>query len=151
MKRLAVAVPLLVVAGLAFGLRAPPSFACFATWVVTFAGAILVSSAFTALLTVTLLWTISGEGISRFAPQVAYVFSGLLLPVPLLPAWIRPFVEALPFRDIVDVPSRAWSGDLPPEELPRILVHQLGWAVLLIVAGRAFLARGVRRLVAQGG
>jgi ABC-2 type transport system permease protein len=145
------AVPLLIVAGLFLGLEAPPSVASFGAWVLTFGSAVLLASAFTTLLTITLLWTISGEGISRFAPQVAYVFSGLLVPIPLLPSWIRPFVEALPFRGIVDVPARAWSGNLTVAELPATLAHQLGWTVALVVIGRVFLARSMRRLVAQGG
>ena len=42
---------------------APPSIAAFVLWLACFAGAVLVSAALTTLMSVTLMWTISGDGV----------------------------------------------------------------------------------------
>jgi len=143
------AVPMFLVAGLFFGLRAPPSLAAGACWLLTLGGALLVGCAFMTLCTVLLVWTVSGDGIARWAPQVTYVFSGMVLPIPLFPAWARRMLEALPFRGMVDVPARVYMGELasPLSELGQ----QLLWTLALVILGRLLLARAVRRLEIQGG
>ncbi len=143
------AVPMFVVAGLFFGLRAPPTLAAGAGWIATLAGALLVGCAFQTLCTVLLVWTVSGDGVARWAPQVTYVLSGMILPIPLFPRWAQPFLEALPFRGMVDVPARVYMGDL--RDPLRELALQLGWTVALVLLGRFLLARGLRRVEIQGG
>jgi ABC-2 type transport system permease protein len=118
-------------------------------WAATVIGALLVGCAFMTFCTVLLVWTISGDGIARWAPQVTYVLSGMVLPIPLFPAWARPVLEALPFRGMVDVPARVYVGDLA--DPLRELAQQLAWTVALVVLGRFLLARAVRRLEVQGG
>jgi viologen exporter family transport system permease protein len=145
------AVPLFVLAGLFFGLQAPPSWASAGAWAATTLGALLLSSAISTLLTISLLWTISGEGIARLAPMVIYAFSGMLVPLPLLPDWARGVVNVLPFRGLADLPFRVYMGHIPPAQLGPVLAHQLGWAAALVLLGRGVLALGTRRLVIQGG
>ena len=101
------------------------------------------------LCTVLIVWTVSGDGIARWAPQVTYVLSGNVLPIPLFPAWARPVLEALPFRGMVDVPARVYVGDL--EHPFQELAQQLGWTVALVLLGRFLLARALRRVEIQGG
>ena len=56
------ALPMFVVAGLFLGLEPPPSMGSAVAFAVSVGVAILLSSAFTVLITVSLFWTISGEG-----------------------------------------------------------------------------------------
>ena len=72
-------------------------------------------------------------------------------PLPLFPDWAQPILNALPFRGLVDVPFRLYSGHIPPGDILPLLAQQIGWALALIVLGRTVLARGTRRLVVQGG
>ncbi len=143
------AVPMFVVAGVFFGLEAPPSLGAGLGWLATLAGALLVGCAFMTLCTVLLVWTVSGDGLARWAPQVTYVLSGMVLPIPFFPAWARPVLEALPFRGMVDVPARVYLGDI--RDPLRELGLQLGWTVALVLLGRFLLGRAVRRLEIQGG
>lgn len=145
------AVPLLVIVVCLGGLKTPPSLASGLAWAVAMPGAFLLSTAFTTLMTISLLWTISGDGIARFAPMVMYTFSGMLLPLPLFPGWAQPLLNALPFRDLIDVPFRLYAGNIPPEQIGFVLAHQAVWTVGLILLGRGLLARGARRVVVQGG
>lgn len=145
------AAPMVALAIPFFGMSWPASPAAGAMWAVSTVAAVMLSAAFVALLSILLLWTISGEGISQILPPVAWVFSGMVLPLPLLPEWAQGFVWLLPFRDIMDVPFRIYLGHIGPAEWAGALAHQAVWIALMVAAGAALIARGVRRLVVQGG
>jgi ABC-2 type transport system permease protein len=145
------AVPMFVVAGLFLGLQPPPSPASGLAWGASTLGALLLVSAIATLTTISLLWTISGEGVSRLMPALLYVFSGMLLPLPLFPGWAQPLLNFLPFRGLVDVPFRIYLGQIPASQLLPCLLHQAAWTVALVLFGRWLLGRGMRRLVVQGG
>ena len=132
-------------------LAPPPSAAAFVMWVACFAGAVLVSSALTALMNVTLMWTLTGDGIPMLVATCATMFGGLVIPLPLFPDWIKPVLYALPFAGMLDLPSRVFSGDISLAHAPWVLAHQLAWTLALVALGRWLLSRGVRRLVVQGG
>jgi len=145
------AVPQFVLAGLFFGLDPPVSWASGAAWLLTTLGALLLTAAITTFVTISLLWTISGEGVTRLVPSLAYLFSGVVIPLPFFPDWAQPILNALPFRGLMDVPFRVYVGHIPPEQIGAVLAHQAAWIAALILLGRWLLARGTRRLVVQGG
>jgi ABC-2 type transport system permease protein len=145
------AVPMLVLAALFFGMALPPSPAAAAAWVTTTLGALLLAAALYTLSTITLLWTVSGEGVMRLMPAVIYVFSGMLVPLPLFPPWAQRVLDFLPFRGLADVPFRLYMGDLPAAAALPLFGHQLAWTAALVLTGRWLLSLGTRRLVVQGG
>ncbi|MEZ4359963.1 MAG: ABC-2 family transporter protein [Kofleriaceae bacterium] len=130
---------------------APPSAAALAAWLACFLGAVLVSSAVTTLLSVSLLWTLTADGVAILVSTCATIFGGLVIPLPLFPDWSQPLLRALPFAGMLDLPARVFTGGLAPSDAPWVLAHQLGWTVILVGLGRWLLARGLRRLVVQGG
>ena len=75
----------------------------------------------------------------------------LCVPLPLFPDWAQPFLSILPFRALVDVPFRLYTGDIPAGEAFLPVALSLAWAVLLVALGRRLLSRGTRALVVQGG
>ena len=145
------AIPMFLVAGLFFDLHAPPTIGALLAWVLATCGAFALAAAFSTLLTITLLYTVSGDGISRLAPTVMYIFSGLLIPIPLMPTWAQPVVNFLPFRAIMDTPFRLYTGNIPLSRLPATLLHQVAWMLVLIWLGRLLLRHATRRLIVQGG
>ncbi len=145
------ALPMFVVAGLFLGLEPPPSMGSAVAFAVSVGVAILLSSAFTVLITVSLFWTISGEGIIRLVPGMVMIFSGMVVPLPLFPDWAQPILNALPFRGIVDVPFRLYMGHLPVTEAPFLIAQQILWVVVIVFVGRLVMGIGVKRLVIQGG
>lgn len=145
------AVPMLVLAGLFLGLQPPPSFASGAAWAAATIGALALSCALTVLMSISALWTVSGEGAFYLMAAAVMVLSGMVIPLPLFPDWAQPILNALPFRGLCDVPCRLYSGNIPPSAAVLCVAHQLAWAAALIALGRLLLARGLRRLVVQGG
>ncbi len=144
-------VPLFIVAGLFFGLRPPSSAAAGLLWVLTTLAAIGLASAFSTFMNVTMVTTVSGEGIARFVSPLVYSLSGMLIPISLLPRWLLPAINALPFRGLVDTPFRAYLGELSGSGFIAALAHQILWTLALVAAGRWMLGRSLRRLVIQGG
>ncbi len=145
------ALPMFVVAGLFLGLSAPASPAAAGAFVVALAGAVVLGCAITTLGIIGLMWTIAGDGILYVLIVCVSVFSGLIIPLPLFPDWMQPILAFLPFRGLADAPYRVYMGHIPPSEMLGIVAHQLAWTVAFVIAGRLLLARGLRRVVVQGG
>jgi ABC-2 type transport system permease protein len=132
-------------------LQAPPSLAAAAMWVLTILGALLLSCALTTLMTISLLWTVSDQGISRLLVTLTTLFGGLVIPLPLFPEWAQPVLRALPFAGTMDLPGRVYTGHIAAGQAWWVLLSQIGWSLVLVLVGRWFLGRGIRRLVVQGG
>jgi ABC-2 type transport system permease protein len=145
------AVPMFIVAGLFLGMKLPESPASGTAWILATVGAVLLASAFATLITISQLFTLSADGIARLAPIVVYTFSGMLIPLPLLPDWLQPFFDFLPFRGMIDTPFRLYIGHIPAAHVGSVLAHQLAWTASFILFGRWLLSRATRRLVIQGG
>ncbi|MBT3341760.1 MAG: ABC transporter permease [Gemmatimonadetes bacterium] len=144
-------VPILIVAAAFLGLQPPATWAALGAWIITTFGAILLATSITALLTTTMLWTISGEGIVTLAVVVVVLTSGMAIPLPLMPLNLQAIMTWLPFRGLVDIPFRLYLGHLPVDQTLSLFGFQILWAGFFILAGRTLLSRLRRRIVVQGG
>ncbi|MBW4509079.1 MAG: ABC-2 family transporter protein [Scytonematopsis contorta HA4267-MV1] len=134
-----------------WSLAFPPSFTAFVAFFLSFIGGIILSSAITMLLTVSMMWTLSGEGINSILPTTVNILSGMIIPLPLYPEWIKPFLNVLPFSGLLDKPFRLFSGNIKANELFGVLFHQIFWIAVIVLFGRFLVSRGVKKLVIQGG
>ena len=134
-----------------WGLQLPPGAAALACFAVSLACALMLACAITMLMHVVLLWTISGEGLNRIMPSLVTVLSGMVIPLPLFPAWLQSFLNVQPFRGLVDVPYRIYVGSIPVDQVLPNVVGQILWAVAFIAVGRWLLSRSLKQLVVQGG
>jgi ABC-2 type transport system permease protein len=140
-----------ILAGLFFGLQPPASFASGCLWAVSTLGAVLLASALGTIMTVSMMWTISADGIARLMMSATFILSGSIIPLPLFPSWMQPLLNFLPFRGMADVPFRLYTGNIPASAGIVPIAQQFLWTLILIAFGRWLLARGTRRLVVQGG
>lgn len=149
---LAIAGFLFPVAGLAsWALPPPDSAAALLAFFPALAVGVLLAVTINSLLHVSILWTLDPDGIMRIAPAFILLLSGMVIPLPLFPDFLQPLLAALPFRGIIDVPLRLYSGHIPAGEAWKHLSLGAAWTVALIALGRWIMERGLRQVVVQGG
>jgi ABC-2 type transport system permease protein len=145
------AVPLFIVATTFLGLPLPAGADALLAWLAATFCALVLSAAITTLLSITLMWTLSGDGAMMLVVAVVVFCSGQAVPLPLYPDWLLPLIQSLPFRGLIDIPFRLYLGHIPAAEAPALLAFQMAWAVAIVILGRTLMAHGRRVLVAQGG
>lgn len=144
-------IPLIVIAALFFDLPSPVSWGAGFAFAFSLIFALLLSAAMTALILISLFWTISGEGILRLVPHLSMILCGMVVPLPLFPEWMQPFINIQPFRGIVDIPARLYTGVIPLSEAPYYFMFQLGWFMAFAFLGNFLINRAIKRFVIQGG
>lgn len=113
--------------------------------------AVLTGAAITLIGQAVMLWTLSSAGWNALVPGIAWVCSGMVVPLPYLPEWAQVVLELLPFAGLIDTPFRIYSGHLAGAAAMQALAVQAAWVVVLVAGGHRLLARGLRKVVIQGG
>ena len=100
------------------------------------------------------LYTESTWGINIVKETIVLVLSGASIPLAFFPDSIRTVISWLPFRAIYDIPlqvllekggSDTWLG------LAKMWGMQLGWCVILYIAGILFWNHSVKKITVNGG
>lgn len=93
--------------------------------------AVLIGFVTKALIvfTVSLLtfWTLNGVGLMWAQQAVIAILSGTLVPIELMPAWLRIAAEILPMRGIVSTPLRFYLGKVDGSDIALLLGLQVFW------------------------
>lgn len=111
----------------------------------------LLSSAITALVGISLFWTLSSEGIQRLIPQLTILLTGMIVPIPLFPDWMKPALLMQPFRGIIDIPIRIYTGMIPLEGVPEAFLFQISWFLAALGIGLFLVRRATKQIVLEGG
>ena len=134
-----------------WALRAPVDAAAALGFAAGISLAVLTGAAITLLGQAIMLRTLSSTGWNALVPGVAWVCSGMVVPLPYLPEWAQAVLELMPFAGLIDTPFRIYSGHLAGVEALQALAVQAAWVVALVAGGHRLLARGLRKVVIQGG
>lgn len=153
------AIPMVVAVGILlpslgfgrWGLSAPAGATAASLFAISLVLVIALASAFSTLLDVLVVATMSERGINTFVAPLSIVFSGNLVPLPLLPDWAQVVLRNQPFAGLLDFPLRIYSGQLTGPPAIAALVRQVIWILVFIAVGRAMTARVLARLQVQGG
>jgi ABC-2 type transport system permease protein len=144
-------VPMFVVAGFFLGLRPPESAVAALAFAVSVLCAVLLSSAITVCMHISLFWTLSGQGMIRLMPSLAMIFSGLIVPLPFFPEWSQPIISAMPFRGIMDIPFRLYMGHIPVSQAADYIMQQIAWVIVILLLARTAMGFALKRIVIHGG
>ena len=79
------------------------------------------------------------------------LFSGYLMPIPLLPPVLRHIAEYSPFRSMFSVPVELMTRSIDGTELAWLMAGQVAWTVVTLVIALWVWKRGLRRYEAVGG
>jgi ABC-2 type transport system permease protein len=143
-------VPLLV-GGVTVGMRWPGSVGVWATFALATALAAGVAFAWGFLLQLCAFWILDVRGPYQIGWLAAQFLSGLHVPVVVFPDHLEAIVRALPFVAMVQLPGELFLGKHPGAGALGVLLVQVGWLGVLVLAGRLVLARAVLKVVVHGG
>lgn len=128
-----------------------PSAAQAGVFVVASAGAFLLLMQIKYLLGLSAFWLAEVGGLLEIWNILLAVFAGRLLPLDLLPAWMRQIGAWLPFHLLYDFPMRVLLGRIQPGEIALNFALQAAWAIALGVLVRQAWQRGLLAYEAYGG
>jgi ABC-2 type transport system permease protein len=135
----------------AWSLRPPASLDALVLFVFSMAAVVFLSSAITTLLNISVVWTISGQGINVITNSLVLILSGMVIPLPLFPDWAQLLLLLQPLAGLVDIPYRIYFAHLSAGAAIAGIALQISWTVLFIVLGRLLLMHTMRRIQIQGG
>lgn len=134
-----------------YNLSLPASPAAFILFVITLFMGLFLLVAISMLIYISIFKTMSPVGSVGMFSILGEFFSGMTIPVPLMPAWLQKVCMALPFRWTSDLPLRVYSGNIGTSEAVTGIAVQAFWIVVLIAAGAMIMKKVTRLAVVQGG
>ena len=149
--RLILQLPMVIVAVLLFGLRFP---ADLTTWLAFIVSAVLGFTVmfflnwFLACLT---FYTTEIWGLGVLIEGMNFFLSGALVPLVMMPEWIRTIVLSIPFAQALAVPVGLLAGITPLSDAPRVWFTQILWILGMWMLSSLFFRVAVRKITVQGG
>jgi len=144
-------IPMAVVATVFFGLTWSLDPAVWGAFLVTALLGRTVLFFFDYLLAGLTFYTTEVWGLAVLIFGAGLFLSGAMVPLEIMPDWLRSIVLALPFAQTLAVPISILSGIQPLSAAPRLWLTQLAWIAGLAVASRLFFNFAVRKVTVQGG
>jgi ABC-2 type transport system permease protein len=143
--------PLALFAWLVFDLRLPADPLVWLAFAITQLLGHAVMFCFDWIVGCAVFYTTEAWGLAVARAGIATFFSGMLIPLAIMPDWLRTIATILPFSQAVYLPVSVLSGLTPLAELPRIWLIQLTYLAVLLVLSRLAFRRSVRVITVQGG
>lgn len=137
--------------GLFFDLRLSDQLGLWLLFGVSLLLANVLNFAHKFLVSLTTFWTLDYRAASQMSVVIGMFFSGFAVPVVFFPSWLEDLSRLLPYVGFAQIPLEILLGKLDGLSLATALASQVAWAVVLLVGGRALLAKATRRVVVQGG
>jgi len=103
------------------------------------------------LIYISAFYTINSMGTRIIFGVSADFLSGAYIPLPFFPDTMRFVLELLPFGSMQNMPLLIFSGHVYGVAAFRGIGIQLFWLVTLVIVGRFWMSRALKRVVAQGG
>ena len=143
--------PLALFAWFVFDLRLPNDPVVWLAFAITQLLGHAVMFCFDWIVGCAVFYSTEVWGLAVARAGIATFFSGMLIPLALMPEGLRTLAAILPFSQAVYLPISVLSGLTPLSDVPRIWLMQLAYLAVLIVLSRVVFRRAVRVVTVQGG
>jgi ABC-2 type transport system permease protein len=80
-----------------------------------------------------------------------FFLSGALVPLVMMPIWLRSIVLSIPFAQALAVPIGLLTGITPLSEAPHVWFVQILWILGMWLLSSLFFRVAVRKITVQGG
>jgi ABC-2 type transport system permease protein len=111
-------------------------------WVLTFSVLILIGTA--------AFWVQRSMGLADVYFGVFAVMSGYLVPLQLMPGWVRDIARYAPFRHMLSTPVEILIGRVHGGAARELVLFQWAWAAAAAIGAVLLWRRGIRRFEAYG-
>lgn len=145
------AIPLALVAWIFFDLQLPTDPLVWLGFAVTIFLGNAVLFLFDWTFGTLAFYTTEAWGLHILREGIATFFSGALVPLTMLPAWIGKVAAALPFGQALHVPLSVLTGTLPMNQIAYVWGGQLIWIAGLLILSRVSFRVAARKVTVQGG
>lgn len=129
----------------------PPNISAFFLFVVSLALGLILVVTISMLVYISIFYTMSPTGSLLLFSLIGDFFSGLIIPVPLMPAILKKTAYILPFRYYADLPFRVYAGNIDSKEAIVSIGIQIFWICILMLLGRLWMRKALKKVVVQGG
>lgn len=96
-------------------------------------------------------WTTNARGIIRLFFVISWFFSGFLMPLRFFPTWIQKIGYFMPFPHMFNSVIEIYLGTVTGTALLNVLLNQILWILILILAIYFLLKAGFKHLTILGG
>jgi ABC-2 type transport system permease protein len=134
-----------------YNLTLPPSLSAFLLFLTALLLGLFLLVAISMFIYISVFVTLSPMGSLLVFGVLGEFFAGLVIPIPLMPAWLQQIANILPFRWTADFPFRVYSGQIPQHDAIIGILIQLVYLLFLVWLGRIALNSVLRKVVFQGG
>ncbi len=127
-----------------------PTLLEVAVFFVAIWGAYLIRTMLLSLLGMITFWTTRVSAIYELYFAAELLLSGRLVPLSLMPGWVRTLAGFLPFQWAFGFPIESLVGNLTPEQLFAGLGMQLFWILAGVVAVNIVWRFAIRQFTSVG-
>lgn len=145
------AIPTYAIGMLFFSIGLPSSWGQWGAFVAVLILGAVLGIAFRFLCNISAFWLLEARPINTLVQNMALFFTGLFIPLPFFPAWLRTFSEWLPSNGLMNLPVQVFVGKASGAALLFEIARQALWLVALVAAARLLTRAATRRVVSQGG
>jgi ABC-2 type transport system permease protein len=129
----------------------PSSLSVLVLFLLSLALSLGVVVAVSMLIYISAFYTLSSLGVRVVVGAIGEFLAGGIIPLPFFPEPFRQIAEGLPFAAMQNVPLRIYSGDLTGTAIWQMMGVQVFWLLTLIVIGKVWMNRALKRVIVQGG
>ena len=144
-------IPPFLIGWAVFRLHVPTSPVIWLAFSLSLVLAVVLSFAIRFLINLAAFWLIEFRGVAVVTGLLSSLLSGFVIPLTFFPHWAAASAHLLPWAGMIQIPIDVFLGKYAGAQLVGALGLQLGWATVILIAGRFVLRAGTRRLVVQGG
>lgn len=146
--------PIIIVASLLpfpYTFCLPQNMTAFILFAIAMVLGLVLIVAISMFIYISTFYTMSPMGSLLIFSVFGEFFSGLVIPVPLMPEGIKRLTYLLPFRYTSDLPFRIYAGNIGIKEALISIGIQLVWITLLVTLGRLWMKKALQKVIIQGG
>ena len=82
---------------------------------------------------------------------MSFFLSGALVPIVMMPVWLKTIVLSIPFAQALAVPVSLLTGIIPLSDAPKVWLTQILWIFGMWLLSTLFFRIAVRKVTVQGG